>query len=139
MLVAATYENGQIFQHFGRTPAFKVYQIEDGAIVAAGLLDPEGAGHGALVGVLMQYGIEALICGGIGPGAVNFLAQAGIAVYAGNSGSADAAAQALAAGTLVQNTQANCDHHGHEHGEGGCGEHEGGCGHHGEGEHHCCH
>lgn len=132
MLVAATYENGQIFQHFGRTPAFKVYQIEDGAIVAAGLLDPEGAGHGALVGVLMQYGIEALICGGIGPSAVNFLAQAGIAVYAGNAGSADAAAQALAAGTLAQNTEANCDHHDHEHGEGGCG-------HHGDGEHHCCH
>lgn len=132
MLVAATYEDGQIFQHFGRTPAFKVYQIEDGAIVAAGILDPEGAGHGALVGVLMQCGVEALICGGIGPGAVNFLAQAGIAVYAGNSGSADAAAEAFAAGALAQNADANCDHHDHDHGEGGCG-------HHGEGEHHCCH
>jgi len=132
MIVAATYENGQVFQHFGRTPAFKLYEIEDGAIVRAGILDPEGAGHGALVGVLMQYGVEALICGGIGPGAVNFLAQAGIEVYAGVSGSADEAAAALAAGTLEQVAEANCDHHGHEHGEGGCG-------HHAEGEHHCCH
>ena len=131
MLVAATYENGEIFQHFGRTPMFKVYQIENGEIVAAGLLDPQGAGHGALVSVLLQYGIEALICGGIGPGAVNFLAKAGIAVYAGNAGSAAAAAEALAAGALAQNADANCDHHDHEHGEG--------CGHHGDGEHHCCH
>ena len=131
MLIAATYENGQIFQHFGRTPMFKVYEIENGVVTRTGLLDPEGAGHGALVGVLMECGIEALICGGIGPGAVNFLAQAGIAVYAGNSGSADEAAVAFAAGELAQNSAANCDHHDHEHGEG--------CGHHGEGEHHCCH
>ena len=131
MLIAATYENGQIFQHFGRTPMFKVYEIENGVVTRAGLLDPEGAGHGALVGVLMECGIEALICGGIGPGAVNFLAQAGIAVYAGNSGSADEAAVAFAAGELAQNSDVNCDHHDHEHGEG--------CGHHGEGEHHCCH
>jgi predicted Fe-Mo cluster-binding NifX family protein len=131
MLIAATYENGQIFQHFGRTPMFKVYEIENGMVTRTGLLDPDGAGHGALVGVLMECGIEALICGGIGPGAVNFLAQAGIAVYAGNSGSADEAAVAFAAGELAQNSDANCDHHDHEHGEG--------CGHHGEGEHHCCH
>ena len=132
MLIAATYgENGEIFQHFGRTPMFKVYQVEDGEIVAEGYLDPEGAGHGALAGVLMSCGIEVLLCGGIGPGAVNFLDQAGIAVYAGNSGSADEVAAAFAAGTLVQNAGANCDHHDHEHGEG--------CGHHGEGEHHCCH
>lgn len=135
MRVAATYENGEIFQHFGRTPAFKVYEIENGAIVRSGMLDPEGAGHGALIGVLMESGVNALICGGIGPGAANSLTQAGITLYAGISGSADAAAEALAAGTLEQNTDANCNHHeqGHEHGEGE------GCGHHGEGEHHCCH
>ena len=132
MLIAATYdENGEIFQHFGRTPMFKVYQVENGEIVAEGFLDPEGQGHGALAGILMSCGNEVLLCGGIGPGAVNFLGQAGIAVYAGNSGSADEAAAAFAAGTLVQNANANCDHHDHEHGEG--------CGHHGEGEHHCCH
>ena len=77
MLIAATYgENGEIFQHFGRTPMFKVYQVENGEIVAEGFLDPEGQGHGALAGILMSCGIEALLCGGIGPGAVNFLGQA---------------------------------------------------------------
>lgn len=135
MRVAATYENGEIFQHFGRTPAFKVYEIESGSVVRSGILDPEGAGHGALVGVLVESGTDALICGGIGPGAANSLAQAGIVLYAGISGSADAAAEALAAGTLEQNTDANCDHHDHDH-EHGHGE---GCGHHGEGEHRCCH
>lgn len=135
MRVAASYENGEVFQHFGRTPAFKVYEIESGSVVRSGILDPEGAGHGALVGVLMGSGVDALICGGIGPGAANSLARAGIVLYAGISGSADAAAEALAAGTLEQNTDANCDHHDHDH-EHGHGE---GCGHHGEGEHHCCH
>lgn len=128
MKVAATYDNGQIFQHFGHTEQFKLYDIEDGKIVSSEVIGTNGSGHGALAGVLGAVGVDALICGGIGGGAVNALSAAGIKVYGGVSGSADAAAEALANGTLEFNPEANCSHH--HHGEGHtCGDH--GCGNHG--------
>lgn len=128
MRVAVTYENGEIFQHFGHTEQFKVYDIEDGKILSAAVVDTNGSGHGALAGVLNALQVDALICGGIGGGAQMALAQAGIRLYGGVSGSADAAAQALAEGKLSFNPNVHCDHHDH-HGEGhSCGSH--GCGSH---------
>ena len=68
MKLAVTYENGQIFQHFGHTEQFKIYEVADGKIVSEEVVDTNGSGHGALAGFLMQHGVEALICGGIGGG-----------------------------------------------------------------------
>ena len=128
MRVAVTYENGEIFQHFGHTAQFKVYEIEAGKIVASEIVDTNGSGHGALAGLLNLMKVDALICGGIGGGAQMALAEAGIKLYGGVSGSADAAAQALAEGKLNYNPAVRCDHHDH-HGEGHtCGSH--GCGSH---------
>ena len=128
MRVAVTYENGEIFQHFGHTEQFKVYDIEDGKIVSSEIVDTNGSGHGALAGVLNALHADALICGGIGGGAQMALAQAGIKLYGGVSGSADAAAQALAEGKLDFDPNVRCDPHDH-HGEGhACGSH--GCGSH---------
>ena len=73
MKIAATYANGEIFQHFGHTQQFKVYEVEDGKIVASKIIGSNGAGHGALAGLLSQGGIDVLICGGIGGGAINAL------------------------------------------------------------------
>lgn len=131
MKIATTYENGNIFQHFGRTEYFKVYEVEDGAIVSSEVIGSDGIGHGALAGLLANHDIQVLICGGLGGGALNALTNAGIEVCAGASGNADEAVAAYLRGELVD-TGANCDHH--HHGEG----HE--CGHgHGEGEdHECC-
>ncbi len=126
MRIAVTYENGEIFQHFGHTAQFKLYDAENGEIQSALVADTQGSGHGALAGLLRQWAVDALICGGIGPGAQMALAEAGIQLYAGISGSADAAAKALAAGELPQFADATCDHH-HNHGEGdSCSDH--GCG-----------
>lgn len=128
MRVAVTYNNGNIFGHFGRTEQFKVYDIEDGKIVDAKILDTNGEGCGALAGILNIADVDALICGGIGGGAQIALEEAGIKLYAGADGSADAAVEALIAGTLDASGEANCDHHDHEHGEGhSCG--HGGCHH----------
>ena len=128
MRIAVTYENGQIFQHFGHTEQFKLYDIEDGRILSSQVVDTNGSGHGALAGVLSALKVDALICGGIGGGAQTALAQAGIRLYGGVSGDADEAAQALAAGTLVYDANVTCSHHGEHHHEGSCGSH--GCGHH---------
>lgn len=128
MRIAVTYENGQIFQHFGHTAQFKVYDVEDGNIVKEQIMDTNGSGHGALAGLLADVKADALICGGIGGGAQMALAEAGIKLYGGVSGAADAAVAAFLAGNLDYNPDVHCSHHdnGH-HGHGHCGEDKHGC------------
>lgn len=127
MKIAVTYENEQIFQHFGHTEQFKIYTAENGKIINSEVVDTNGSGHGALAGLLSALDVDALICGGIGGGAQMALAEAGIRLYGGVSGSCDAAVKALLGGTLGFNPNVKCDHHDH-HGEGHtCGDH--GCGH----------
>lgn len=125
MRIAVTYENGEIFQHFGHTEEFKVYDVQDGKVVASEVVDTNGQGHGALAGVLTALKADVLICGGIGGGAQMALAAAGIKLYGGVSGSADAAVEALLAGNLDYNPAVKCNHHGEAHtcGEHGCGGH----------------
>ena len=132
MRIAVTYDDGLVFQHFGHTEAFKVYTAEDGKVVDSQVVSSDGQGHGALAGLLSDKAIDALVCGGIGMGAVNALSDYGIRVYAGVSGNADEAVERLLAGTLEYGTGANCSHH-HEHGEG----HE--CHHHDDGHSCSCH
>ncbi len=129
MRIAVTYENGQIFQHFGHTAEFKVYEVENGTVTNSVVINTNGSGHGALAGVLKVLGAEVLICGGIGGGAQMALKQAGIQLYGGVSGDADEAVEAYLAGQLDYNPDVRCSHHEHEHGEGhSCGDH--GCGSH---------
>ena len=124
MKIAVTYENGEVFQHFGHTETFKVYEVKDGKIVSSELIGSDGSGHEALAGLLKERAIDVLICGGIGNGAQAALEENGIELCAGAEGSADEAVEAYLRGEL-QNTGANCDHHheeGHScHSEGGCG------------------
>ena len=129
MRIAVTYENGEIFQHFGHTEQFKLFDVEGGKIVNEQVVYTNGSGHGALAGFLQAVKADVLICGGIGMGAQMALADAGIKLYAGVQGSADDAAKALAEGNLEYDPDAHCDHHGHHH-DGDCG-HEHCC------EHHC--
>lgn len=128
MKIAVTYQNGQIFQHFGHTEQFKIYEISNGSILHTEVVDTNGSGHGALAGFLMQHGVDTLICGGIGGGAQMALTQAGIRLFGGVSGDADAAVQALLNGTLTYDPDVHCNHHDHGEGSHTCGDH--GCGHH---------
>ena len=129
MRIAVTYENGNVFQHFGHSEYFKVYEVEDGKVVSSEVVGSDGQGHGALAGLLAGKGIDVLICGGIGGGAVNALTSAGIDLCAGQSGNTDEVVEAYLRGEL-ESTGANCDHHGEGHE----------CGHHGD-DHDCggCH
>ena len=129
MKIAVTYEDGQVFQHFGHSEHFKLYEIENDKIVSAQVVDTNGTGHGALAGFLREQGVMALICGGIGGGARIALAEAGIELYPGVTGSADAAVEALLRGELVFDPDTVCSHHHHEAGHG--------CGNHGCGSHNC--
>lgn len=128
MKIAVTYENGNVFQHFGHTEQFKVYDIKDGKVAGAQVMDTNGSGHGAIAGMLSAWEVDTLICGGIGAGAQTALAEAGIRFYGGVSGSADEAVEALLAGKLAFDPDVHCDHHGEGHHENGhCGEDKHGC------------
>lgn len=130
MKIAVTYENGNVFQHFGHSEQFKVYDVEDGKILGSRVIGSNGSGHGALAGLLDGEGIDVLICGGIGGGAQRALEEYGIELCAGASGNTDEAVEAYLRGELI-NTGANCDHHhGADHacGDGGCHDHDDGCG-----------
>ena len=126
MLVAVTYEAGLVFQHFGHTASFKLYEVENNEVVSSRVIDTNGSGHGALAGFLKAQNVDVLICGGIGPGAQNALAQAGIQLYGGVHGDADDVVMDFLAGQLAYNPCVRCDHHDHSHGS--CGDH--GCGSH---------
>ena len=130
MKIAVTHENGQIFQHFGHTEQFKVYTVENGKVTDTTVVDTNGQGHGALAGLLKTIRADAIICGGIGGGAQMALAEAGIKLFGGVSGSCDEAVDALLTGKLGYDPNVKCDHHDHEHGGEGhtCGNH--GCGSH---------
>ena len=136
MKIAVTYDNGNIFQHFGKTEFFKVYEVEDGKVVSSEVIGSNGVGHGALAGLLVDRAVDVLICGGIGGGAQAALEEAGVELCAGAEGDADRAVEAYLKGELVS-SGANCDHHHHEEGH-SCGDHEEdhGCGSHEEG--HSC-
>jgi len=132
MRIAVTYANGEIFQHFGHTQQIKLYDVENNTVTQAMVVDTNGHGHGALAGFLKEHQVDVLICGGIGGGAQTALANAGIKLYGGVSGSADEAVAALLAGQLEYNPAVQCSHHGHGHGHEG---HQ--CGSHGCGQHNC--
>ncbi|MDM8211932.1 FKBP-type peptidyl-prolyl cis-trans isomerase [Mediterraneibacter glycyrrhizinilyticus] len=122
MKIAVTYDNGNIFQHFGRTESFKVYEVEDNKVISSEVIGSNGVGHGALAGLLSGQSVDVLICGGIGGGAQAALQEAGVELCAGAEGDADQAVEAYLKGELIS-TGANCDHHHHEDGH-SCGDHE---------------
>ena len=113
MKIAVNYENGMVFQHFGRTEAFKLYEVEDGKVVSSEVVSTNGTGHEALAGFLAQRGVDAVLCGGLGAGMQNALAQAGIEVISGVTGNTDEAVEAYLRGDL-ETAGVNCDHHDHE-------------------------
>lgn len=127
MQIAVTYDNGNVFQHFGHTRQFKLFTVDCGAVTASQIIDANGQGHGALAAFLSANEVDVLICGGIGEGAKNALAQAGIQLFGGVTGSADAAVGCYLAGTLDFMPDIACSHHHsenhscHSHGNHSCG------------------
>lgn len=127
MRIAVTYENGQIFQHFGHTEEFKIYEVENKKIISSQVISTNGSGHSALSFLLKEEGVSVLICGGIGGGAKVALAEAGIELFGGASGDADEQVSALLEGKLKFNPDVKCNHHENHSGE--CSEHDHNCGH----------
>ena len=115
MKIAVTSLNGEVFQHFGATPEFTVYELEGKNIISSKVVSTNGTGHEALVDILLDLDVGALICGGIGGGARNAIASVGIALFPGVLGRTDDAAKAFAENCLAFNPDTMCNHHAHEH------------------------
>ena len=115
MIIAATYDNGEIFQHFGHTQQFKLYEIEGGKVISSRIVDNGGAGHEALTVYLRNLGVTKLMCGGVGGGAIMALSQMGIEVYPGLSGNPDEYVMDVVNGRIAPSMQSNCSHHGEHH------------------------
>ncbi|MBQ1322080.1 MAG: NifB/NifX family molybdenum-iron cluster-binding protein [Solobacterium sp.] len=111
MIVAVTYENDMVFQHFGRTQKFELYTIEDGKITGSEVVGTNGAGHHDLAPWLRERGVEAVICGGIGTGMIQALQACGIAIFAGASGPTEEAVNEYLRGGLETVTGSNCEKH----------------------------
>lgn len=126
MKIAVPFENGMVFQHFGRSEQFKFYEVENGAVLHSEVVSTNGQGHGALVGFLVQHGANVVLCGGIGTGAQVALMQADIQMFGGISGLADVAVSNYLSGRLVFDPDVHCTHHDHDEGH-SCHEHKGGC------------
>ena len=123
MKIAIPYHDGEVFQHFGHTEQFKVYEIQNKKLVSEQIIDTNGSGHSALAAFLSSCGVDAIICGGIGGGAKTALQRAGIGVYGGVVGNADDAIRSLLEESLAYNPNAQCDEHDEEDCEcGECGE-----------------
>lgn len=127
MKIAVTYDNGDVFQHFGHTEEFKMYSVEDSKIVSSEVVSTNGSGHSAIAQFLAENSVDTLICGGIGGCAQKALAQSNIKLFGGVSGNADEAVTSLLSGTLSYDPNAKCSHHEHgaehSHGAHHCGGH----------------
>lgn len=136
MIIAVTYEDGNVFQHFGKSEQFKIYEVENNEIKSSKVVDTNGNGHGALAGFLKNIGVDTLICGGIGGGARSALGGAGIKLYPGVSGNADECVKSLLDGSLNFDENTVCSHHSHDENH-SCGDHNEShsCGSHGCGNH----
>ena len=128
MRIAVPYEDGRIFQHFGRTQQFKIYDTDDSTVLHAEVMSTDGVMHEALAVVLAGNGVDVLVCGGLGAGAMSALQEAGILVISGASGDADTAVAAFLDGSL-RSEGVNCNHDEDDAEEyRGCGDDcEGGC------------
>ena len=130
MRIALTYQNGNIYEHFGHTKQLKIYDIENKNIKTENIIDVNEKGHGALVALLLDNFVDVLICGGIGDGAKEALKKANIKLYGGVYGNADSIVNDFINGKLKYNENVQCSHHESYHnscGEHKCNENKNGC------------
>ena len=121
MKIAVPYSDGQVFQHFGKSEQFKIYDTIDDEIISSEIVDTSGSGHSALADFRKEEGAGVLICGGIGVGAVTALQNAGIQILGGAEGEADKCVEEFLGGRLhfgasgCASCSSSCGHH---HGDG---------------------
>lgn len=118
MKVAIPENVGTVNQHFGKSNSFAIIDIDDNKniidveiVPAAGLQHQ----HEGIAQFLKDKGVETVIVGGIGPGAIQKLEDNGINILFGAAGPVKEVAETFAKGQFVSERKI-CNHHGNHHG-----------------------
>jgi predicted Fe-Mo cluster-binding NifX family protein len=116
--------DGRLSQHFGRTPFFTVVDGDTGewVVVPNGRSDHQHGQCGEAAAAFAGHGVEAVVCRGVGRGALVSLQTRGLAVFVTEAETVTQAVAALRAGRLKQallHDACGGGHgHGHDHGPG---------------------
>ena len=102
--------------HFGKAIEFTVFEIEGKDAKFVEVLSAAGLQHQheGLASMFKRYGVDVLVCGGVGGGMINGLKAIGLEVVTGASGNVAEVAKTYASGNLVS-TESVCQHHDHDH------------------------
>ena len=116
--IAIPSAGAMVNAHFGRSQAFTIFEIVNDKVAGVEVLDATGFEHQheGIAQLLKSKGVQTVIAGGIGGGAIAGLEASGLEVLRGADGMVRDVATAYADGSLVT-TDGVCEHHqeGHEH------------------------
>ncbi|PKM83127.1 MAG: diguanylate cyclase [Firmicutes bacterium HGW-Firmicutes-14] len=120
MKIAIPDNQGEVNQHFGQSRSFAIIEIDSNNAVT-GIETVSAAGlqhrHEGIAELLKQQGVEVVIVGGIGQGALEGLESAGLKVLFGASGPVKGIAESFARGQFVSSRKVCSHHHGGHHGD----------------------
>lgn len=113
--IAIASEQENVTEHFGHCLNFNIYETDNAKIIKHTSIPNPGHRPGFLPVFLADLGVNVIISGGMGGGAIDLFNEKGIEVIVGASGKAEDAANAYIAGDL-KSTGSVCHQHMH-HGE----------------------
>lgn len=118
MKIAVASEGKTVAQHFGHCEGFHVFDVQEGKISVGAFYPNPGHKPGFLPNYLHDLGVNVIISGGMGGGAIAIFSEKGIQVVTGAMGDSEAAAHGFIAGTLTS-TGSVCKDHQHSDSCGG--------------------
>ncbi|MDD4347163.1 MAG: NifB/NifX family molybdenum-iron cluster-binding protein [Desulfitobacteriaceae bacterium] len=110
--IAVASENGMVTKHFGHCEGFMIFDTENNQIVKSETIANPGHRPGFLPDFLNEMGVNVIISGGMGGGAIDIFQEKNIEVIVGARGNAKAAAEAYLQGSL-KSTGSVCQEHLH--------------------------
>ncbi|WP_423363585.1 NifB/NifX family molybdenum-iron cluster-binding protein [Mycoplasma sp. P36-A1] len=116
MKIAMPYEDGKIFQHYGKSKQVIIYTIEEGKVLAEEVITLDLKPEQSIANVLKQNGVSTIVVGHLGQGAIDSIEKEGLDIIRGIDLDTATVAQMYADGSLKSNNQDVCDHdHDHSH------------------------
>ena len=112
MKIAVASENEMVTEHFGHCKGFMIFDAQKSQIVKSETIANPGHKPGFLPNFLADRGVNVIISGGMGGGAVEIFNERNIEVIVGAKGNAKAAVEAYLEGSL-KSTGSVCHEHQH--------------------------
>ncbi len=120
--IAIPTNDGKLWVHFGKAPQVTFVTIDNNKVIAKEVKDSPAHGHGVMAEFLAENGVEEVVCGGLGAGAIQTLGEKNISIHAGAPAiDIDELMKTYLDGTIVygdgkcNHDHCNGEHHHHEH------------------------